>query len=243
MQPTNIILIHNCDKKLKKIKYPGRRYGNSEKIIDLMSLAQRMQFFKDMFQMSAIALVSVINHYHINGWHLFWDSLNMCVNVYMHVLSHQSVYAFTCKMQLYGWKNCWDNLPVLILFLLQLDPHSLEFQANQRFMKHFKRAKENQSESPTLRWNLVWGPSSLYFKGTFRKLRASVWSVLLLIYSKRKVKLSTPQGPTICWLRTGGRGERREPRIRSGKESFVRITEVRKKASILHTRFRLKGSV
>ena len=28
-------------------------------------------FLQDMFQMTAIALVSLINHYHINGLHLF----------------------------------------------------------------------------------------------------------------------------------------------------------------------------
>ena len=32
-----------------------------------MSLAQRIYFLQDLFQMTAIALVSVINHYHING--------------------------------------------------------------------------------------------------------------------------------------------------------------------------------
>ena len=40
-----------------------------------MSLAQRMHLLLDVFQMTAIALVSVINHYHINGLHLFWDTL------------------------------------------------------------------------------------------------------------------------------------------------------------------------
>ena len=39
-----------------------------------MSLAQRMHFLKEVFQMTAIILVSVINHYHINGLHLFWDT-------------------------------------------------------------------------------------------------------------------------------------------------------------------------
>ena len=34
-----------------------------------------MHFFQDVFQMTAIVLVSVINHYHINGLHLFWDTL------------------------------------------------------------------------------------------------------------------------------------------------------------------------
>ena len=36
-----------------------------------MSLAQRMHFLLDMFQMNTIVLVSVINHYHINGLHYF----------------------------------------------------------------------------------------------------------------------------------------------------------------------------
>ena len=36
-----------------------------------MSVAQRMHFLQDVFQMAAFAHVSVINHYHINGLHLF----------------------------------------------------------------------------------------------------------------------------------------------------------------------------
>ena len=40
-----------------------------------MSLAQRMYFLLDVFQMTAITLVSVINLYHIKGLHLFWDTL------------------------------------------------------------------------------------------------------------------------------------------------------------------------
>ena len=39
-----------------------------------MSLAQRVHFLQDVFQMTAIVLVSVINH-HINGLYLFWDTL------------------------------------------------------------------------------------------------------------------------------------------------------------------------
>ena len=40
-----------------------------------MSLAQRMHFLQDVFQMTAIALVTIINHYHINRLHLSWDTL------------------------------------------------------------------------------------------------------------------------------------------------------------------------
>ena len=36
-----------------------------------MAVAQRMHFLQDVFQMTTIALVSIINHYHINGLHLF----------------------------------------------------------------------------------------------------------------------------------------------------------------------------
>ena len=39
-----------------------------------MPLSQRMHFILDVFQMTAVALVSVINHDHINGLHLFWDT-------------------------------------------------------------------------------------------------------------------------------------------------------------------------
>ena len=45
--------------------------------VDLMSLAQRMHFLQNMFLMTATALVSVITHYHINGLHLFRDTLYM----------------------------------------------------------------------------------------------------------------------------------------------------------------------
>ena len=40
-----------------------------------MFLAQKMHFLQDMFQIIAITLFSVINHYHINGLYLFWDAL------------------------------------------------------------------------------------------------------------------------------------------------------------------------
>ena len=34
-----------------------------------------MRFLLDVFQMIAFAFVSVINHYHINGLHVFYDTL------------------------------------------------------------------------------------------------------------------------------------------------------------------------
>ena len=36
-----------------------------------MSLAQKIYFLLDVFQMTAITLVSVINHYYIHGFQLF----------------------------------------------------------------------------------------------------------------------------------------------------------------------------
>ena len=43
--------------------------------------AQRIDFLEDVFQMSEFAFVSVINHCHIDGLHLFWDALG-CLNIY-----------------------------------------------------------------------------------------------------------------------------------------------------------------
>ena len=40
-----------------------------------MSPIQNMHFLQHKFQMTAIELVAVIKHYHINGLHLFWDNL------------------------------------------------------------------------------------------------------------------------------------------------------------------------
>ena len=37
-------------------------------------LKERVHFLQNVFQMTIIAFVSVINHYHINGLHLFWDT-------------------------------------------------------------------------------------------------------------------------------------------------------------------------
>ena len=42
---------------------------------DLIYQAQRMHFLPDVFQMTSIEIASVINHYDINGLHLFWDTL------------------------------------------------------------------------------------------------------------------------------------------------------------------------
>ena len=39
-----------------------------------MSQALGMHFLQDVFQMTAITFVSVKNHYHINGLHLFCDT-------------------------------------------------------------------------------------------------------------------------------------------------------------------------
>ena len=44
-----------------------------------MSLAQRMHFLQDVFQMPTFVIVSVINPDHINGLHLSWDSLYLMI--------------------------------------------------------------------------------------------------------------------------------------------------------------------
>ena len=40
-----------------------------------MYLIQRMDILLDVFQMTSIALILVLNHNHINGLHLFWETL------------------------------------------------------------------------------------------------------------------------------------------------------------------------
>ena len=75
----------------KKIACPRSWYKNNKKEnADLMSQAQRIHFLQDLFQMTAIALVSIINLIHINGLHQFWDTLLIystgeCVCVCVHL--------------------------------------------------------------------------------------------------------------------------------------------------------------
>ena len=76
MQLINIRLIYHWDKKLKKRLYALEAdIITIKKNIDLMCLAQVMHFLQDVFQMTTVALVSVINHNHINVLLLFWDTL------------------------------------------------------------------------------------------------------------------------------------------------------------------------
>ena len=62
----HIIMIYYWEKKLKKILYVLESDIIAIKNNDL-SLTQRMHFLRDVFKMTAIALVSVINHYLFNG--------------------------------------------------------------------------------------------------------------------------------------------------------------------------------
>ena len=65
-----MIMIYYWNKKLKKrFHVLEADMITIKKNIDLMSIDQRMHFLQVVFQMTAIALVSVINHCHINGLH------------------------------------------------------------------------------------------------------------------------------------------------------------------------------
>ena len=80
MQPIDMIMIYYWDKKLKKKRFHVLEADiitikKTTKNIDLMSPAQRMHFLQDVFQMTTIAPISVINHYYINVLYLFWDTL------------------------------------------------------------------------------------------------------------------------------------------------------------------------
>ena len=74
MQPINMIMNYYRDKKFKKTLHVlevdiiiMKRQTN----IDLMSLAKWIYFLHDVFPMTTIVLVSVINHYYIERLHLF----------------------------------------------------------------------------------------------------------------------------------------------------------------------------
>ena len=87
MQSINMIMIYYWDKKLKKKKKKEKERlyfleadisYKKKKTTLIWCLPQKMHFLQDVFQITTIVLVSVINHYHINGLHLFWDTLHEC---------------------------------------------------------------------------------------------------------------------------------------------------------------------
>ena len=76
MQHINMIMIYSRDKKLKKWLHVLEADIIMIKKIHWFDVSSSKDvFLYDVFQMISIALVSVINHYHINGLHLFWDTL------------------------------------------------------------------------------------------------------------------------------------------------------------------------
>ena len=66
-----------------------------KKNFDFMSLAQRMHFLHDVFQMTAISFVLVWNHYHINGLNLFWDTLYTHTHTHTHIYIY--IYIYICR--------------------------------------------------------------------------------------------------------------------------------------------------
>ena len=57
-------------------------------------------FLQDIFQMSAISLVSVINYYHINGFHLFWDTVFFFFFLYSVVHCNSKIHQITSSFSL-----------------------------------------------------------------------------------------------------------------------------------------------
>ena len=80
-----------------------------------MSLTQRKHFLQDVFQMIAMALVSVINHYHINRLHLFWDTLYDKRNQYS-IKKNFKKNKKHAIMKLF----CLSNLPLITYFYIWL---------------------------------------------------------------------------------------------------------------------------
>ena len=122
----------------KMIACPRSWYN---KKIDLMSLA----FLRDVFQMTAIVLVSVINHYHIDGLMGCISFETPCIiKIYIkigkfkwkcaHIYSLNENYKYT-RM---GWKNSYDDvISALDDFL------SIEIQVLQHPSKKFVNCKRN----------------------------------------------------------------------------------------------------
>ena len=98
MQPINMIMIYNRDKKLQKRLYVLEAdIITIKKNIDLMSSWKNAFFFRILFQMTTIVFISVINHDHINGLHLFWNTLYVnvwleCSNLAFKLGSEYSIY-------------------------------------------------------------------------------------------------------------------------------------------------------
>ena len=81
MQPINMIRIYYWGQKLKN-KWHVLKAGMitiKKHWIDLSSL--KHAFLQDVFKMTVIAGVLVINHYHMNGLHLFWNALYFEANI------------------------------------------------------------------------------------------------------------------------------------------------------------------
>ena len=119
MQSNNMKMIFYWDRKLKI------RLHDLEAYIIAITTTKKQQhwfdvsiskdaFFQDVFQMTAITLVSAINYYHINGLHLFWDTLyiyiyiyikmtNMYIYIYIHIVyAYVSMYIYVrvCVLEL-----------------------------------------------------------------------------------------------------------------------------------------------
>ena len=83
MQPINMKMTYFWNKKQKRLHVLEADIMTIKENIDLKSLTQRIHFLWNMFQMTTIGIVSVINRYHINGLHLFWDTLYIYIYIYI----------------------------------------------------------------------------------------------------------------------------------------------------------------
>ena len=85
MQPIDMIYYWNRKLKKKRLHVLEADIITIKDDIVLMCLVQRMYFSQDVFQMTAIVLVSVINHYHTKGLHLFWNTLYIYIYIYIYI--------------------------------------------------------------------------------------------------------------------------------------------------------------
>ena len=90
-----------------------------------------MHFLQDVFQMTTIALISVINHYHINGLHLFWDILYIYIYINSELVNvlKSDLEWMIWKMKennlgvklFYIWYRRWKNNSILVIVLLLIN--------------------------------------------------------------------------------------------------------------------------
>ena len=148
MQPLSMIMIYYCDKKLKKGLHVLEAYiipiKKQQHWFNISSSEDA--FLEDVFQMTTIALVSVISHYQINRLHLFSDTLYIYIHplniLFYHIFvfthTHTHTHAHTHTHTHTQWKRLKIIIHKMQILLCLSDlnktfPYDLSSQMQGRF--------------------------------------------------------------------------------------------------------------